>query len=102
MIEHAAEVGRHLRAGLETLAGGAESVAEVRGRGLLAGRGARPTRPGDPIPGSRPAVLDGARDRGVLVGSTGPHANVLKVRPPLVVRHEEVDLVLAALEACLG
>ena len=101
LIEHAADAGRHLRAGLERLAGGAESVAEVRGRGLLLGVELTDAT-GRPDARLAAAVLDGARDRGVLVGTTGPHANVLKVRPPLVVRHEEVDLVLAALEACLG
>jgi 4-aminobutyrate aminotransferase-like enzyme len=47
-------------------------------------------------------LLDGARDRGVMVGSTGPHDNVLKVRPPLVVTPAEADLIVAAIDETLS
>jgi 4-aminobutyrate aminotransferase-like enzyme len=47
-------------------------------------------------------VLDGVRDRGVLIGSTGPLDNVLKVRPPLVVSPGEADMIVAAIDAALG
>ena len=42
------------------------------------------------------------RDRGVLIGSTGPRGNVLKIRPPLVIQEEEVDQLLEALDATLA
>ena len=46
-------------------------------------------------------MLDAVRDRGVLIGSTGPHDNVLKVRPPLVVTDDETDLIVAAIDEAL-
>ena len=42
------------------------------------------------------------RDRGVLIGSTGPHDNVLKIRPPLVVSLEDADLIARTLDEVLA
>ena len=47
-------------------------------------------------------MLDGVRDRGVLIGSTGPLDNVLKVRPPLVVTPDEADMIVAAIDETLA
>jgi 4-aminobutyrate aminotransferase-like enzyme len=102
LVSHAAEVGGRLRAGLEALGERHPAVASVRGRGLLLG--VELVRPGDgaPDPGLAARVLDGARDRGVLIGSTGPLDNVLKVRPPLVVSPDEADTIVAAIDEVLG
>ena len=61
-------------------------------------------RPGDgaPDPELAARVLDGVRDRGVLIGSTGPHDNVLKVRPPLVMTAGEADMIVAAIDETLA
>jgi 4-aminobutyrate aminotransferase-like enzyme len=37
-------------------------------------------------------VVERLRDRGVLVGVTGPGADVLKIRPPLVWTTQHADL----------
>jgi 4-aminobutyrate aminotransferase-like enzyme len=41
------------------------------------------------------------RHVGVLVGTTGQHGNVLKVRPPLAFSEAEVHIVADALDAAL-
>jgi 4-aminobutyrate aminotransferase-like enzyme len=41
------------------------------------------------------------RERGVLIGRTGPHDDVLKIRPPLVFDEENAAVLLAALEQSL-
>jgi 4-aminobutyrate aminotransferase-like enzyme len=46
-------------------------------------------------------VVDRLRDRGVLIGRTGPMENVLKIRPPLVFRDEHVELLVGELGAAL-
>jgi 4-aminobutyrate aminotransferase-like enzyme/Ser/Thr protein kinase RdoA (MazF antagonist) len=101
LIARAAEVGGHARAGLEALRSKHSAIAAVRGRGLLLGvelvRG-----DGQPDGELAARLLDGARDRGVMVGSTGPHGNVLKVRPPLVVTPAEADLIVAAIDETLS
>jgi 4-aminobutyrate aminotransferase-like enzyme len=46
--------------------------------------------------------VDGLRQRGVLVGRTGPHSNVLKIRPPLVFADEHAVLMADTLAAVLA
>jgi 4-aminobutyrate aminotransferase-like enzyme len=47
-------------------------------------------------------VVNGLRQRGVLIGSEGPLANVLKLRPPMPFRTEHADMVIAALTETLS
>jgi 4-aminobutyrate aminotransferase-like enzyme len=42
------------------------------------------------------------RERGVLVGLTGPQGNVLKIRPPLVFGEEQVPILARALDEALA
>jgi 4-aminobutyrate aminotransferase-like enzyme len=42
------------------------------------------------------------RERGVLIGATGPAENVLKIRPPLVFDADHADLVVETLDSALG
>jgi 4-aminobutyrate aminotransferase-like enzyme len=42
------------------------------------------------------------RERGVLVGRTGPLDNVLKIRPPLVFGEEHIATLVEALDAGLS
>ena len=55
-----------------------------------------------PAPRLARAVLNGMRDRGVLIGRTGPLGNVLKIRPPLVLTTTEADVIVETLDDCLG
>ena len=46
-------------------------------------------------------MVNRLRERGVLTGTDGPHHNVLKLRPPLVITEEDADVFVAALEDVL-
>jgi 4-aminobutyrate aminotransferase-like enzyme/Ser/Thr protein kinase RdoA (MazF antagonist) len=91
--ERAAEVGARLRAAIESL--GKSNVVEVRGSGLLAGV---------QLASSELAarVSDELREQGILVGVTGKHGDVLKIRPPLVFADEHAELLVAALARILA
>jgi 4-aminobutyrate aminotransferase-like enzyme len=84
--------GRQLRDGLEALGRSHAWIGEVRGRGLMIGvelvrdRGSR-----EPDPDRTRALLDAAREEGVLVGSGGLHGNVIRIGPSLLITPEEVD-----------
>jgi 4-aminobutyrate aminotransferase-like enzyme/Ser/Thr protein kinase RdoA (MazF antagonist) len=99
----AAAVGGHLLDGLRELARRHEAIGDVRGRGLLIGvelvrdRGSR-----EPDGALAEAVADGLRERGALVGTTGTHGNVLKIRPPLVFERPHAELLLDLLDEVLG
>jgi 4-aminobutyrate aminotransferase-like enzyme len=103
LIERAATVGARLRAGLESLASTHAPVGDVRGAGLLLGVDlVRDRDSREPDAALAEHVLDGMRDRGVLIGSTGPAGNVLKVRPPLVISVEEADVIVRTLDETLA
>jgi 4-aminobutyrate aminotransferase-like enzyme/Ser/Thr protein kinase RdoA (MazF antagonist) len=90
--QRAAAVGERLRAEIAAL--GKADVLAVRGLGLLAGvqltSSALAAR-----------VADELREQGVLVGRTGPHDDVLKIRPPLVFADTHADVLLTALDRVL-
>ena len=103
VLESVADVGPYLRAGLEQLAGRHESVGDVRGAGLLIGVDlveSRETRV--PARESARRVVNGLRQRGILVGVTGRDDNVLKIRPPLVFGREHADRLVETLDDVLA
>ncbi|MDQ3890176.1 MAG: aminotransferase class III-fold pyridoxal phosphate-dependent enzyme [Actinomycetota bacterium] len=103
LLESASDVGAYLRSGVETVAGRHPLVGDIRGRGLLLGvdlvddQEAR-----TPATGAARAVVNGLRERGVLVGLTGRDENVLKIRPPLVFGREHADRLVEALDDVLA
>ncbi|MBN9030317.1 MAG: aminotransferase class III-fold pyridoxal phosphate-dependent enzyme [Rhizobiales bacterium] len=76
-----------------------ETIGDVRGLGLFLGIELvtdRKTR----LPATEfaRAVSNGARRRGVLMGTEGPHDNVLKMRPPMIFSKRDADHLIAVLE----
>jgi 4-aminobutyrate aminotransferase len=98
---NAAKVGGHLLRELADRTAELPGVAEVRGKGLMAG--VELVVPGSltPAPGTAAAVLERTKERGVLIGKGGLHGNVLRIAPPLTLTGEEADEGLAALTAAL-
>jgi 4-aminobutyrate aminotransferase-like enzyme/Ser/Thr protein kinase RdoA (MazF antagonist) len=94
--------GRALARELRAVADAHPAIGDVRGVGLAWGVElvADPaTR--EPDPARARAVRDAMRDAGVLVGTTGPHGNVLKVRPPLAFEIQHVPTLVGALVSAL-
>ncbi len=100
---NASEVGTYLREGLVRLAATHERIGDVRGSGLMIGvELVRDRERREPAGAAASAVVNGMRERGVLIGSAGPDHNVLKIRPPLVFGRENADLLLEVLDATLN
>ena len=57
---------------------------------------------GRPDPARARRIVNELRRRGVLIGQTGPFGDVLKIRPPLIVTTEQLDLLVAELGAVLA
>ncbi len=90
LVEQAALTGRHLRHVVDEVAGGHDAAGGVRSWGLLLGLEILDDAGGpDPVRAHR--VVNRMRDLGVLVGTTGPAGNVLKVRPPLVFTEADAE-----------
>jgi 4-aminobutyrate aminotransferase-like enzyme/Ser/Thr protein kinase RdoA (MazF antagonist) len=103
LVEHAATVGVRLVSALQDLRGRHPAIADVRGQGLLIGVELATTT-GRRAPDARLAerVVDGLRDRGILIGRTGASNNVLKIRPPLIFAEEHAEILVDGLAAVLA
>jgi 4-aminobutyrate aminotransferase-like enzyme/Ser/Thr protein kinase RdoA (MazF antagonist) len=102
LIGRAGESGGYLAGRLRQLQGRAAHIGAVRGIGLAIG--VEIVQPGttEPDAAATNAIVEGMRERGVLIGTTGRHANTLKIRPPLVFERRHADQLVAALEDVLA
>ncbi len=89
--------GAYLLRGLEELGARSTALRDVRGAGLyIAADGTAPlTDDHDAALAGR--VVNGMRDRHVLISATGPTGATLKIRPPLPFGEDDADRLLAAL-----
>ncbi|HEX7096969.1 MAG TPA: aspartate aminotransferase family protein [Acidimicrobiales bacterium] len=102
VLEHdlqgnARKVGHLLRERLGAVVARTPWIAELRGRGLMLAL--ETVRPGgiEPDPQAAGALLEAARERGVLIGKGGLYGNVLRIAPPLSLSETEAEAGAAAL-----
>jgi 4-aminobutyrate aminotransferase-like enzyme len=102
IVENAHQVGAFLKAGLNELAKSFDVIGDVRGSGLYYGVELVTDRTAKtPDAPSTAKVVNGLRERRVLISTTGAAANTLKIRPPLVFSKENATQLLTELEATL-
>jgi 4-aminobutyrate aminotransferase-like enzyme len=95
---HAERVGAHLLARLRPLVDRSPLVGDVRGSGLFIGvELIRDRDTLEPATTEASNVVNRLRDEGILIGTDGPHHNVLKIRPPMPFNTEDADVLAAAL-----
>ena len=94
---NAAATGAYMKDRLAPLAAGSRVLGEVRGAGLYLGIDVADPVTGAPSADLASAIVNGMRERRVLISATGPQGNVLKVRPPLPFGPEHADQFLAVL-----
>jgi 4-aminobutyrate aminotransferase-like enzyme len=100
--ENAADVGTRLRSQIKKLAQQHPLIGDVRGAGLFIGvELVRNRSTLEPATEEAAAIVNRMRDLGVLVGIDGPHANVLKIRPPLVFNENHALQLVDALDRAL-
>lgn len=103
LVENARQVGQLIQSGLRDLAQRFEVIGDVRGAGLYIGVELVKDRASKtPDAAAAAAVVNGLRERRVLISATGFHANTLKIRPPLVFSEAHADRLLTAIEATLA
>ncbi|HEX4195862.1 MAG TPA: aminotransferase class III-fold pyridoxal phosphate-dependent enzyme [Caulobacteraceae bacterium] len=100
--QNALAVGAHLKVGLESLARLYPAIGQVRGSGLFVGIDIEAGGLGADPADVAARVVNDLRDHKVLISATGPRANVLKIRPPLVFTAANADLFLERLESVLS
>jgi 4-aminobutyrate aminotransferase-like enzyme/Ser/Thr protein kinase RdoA (MazF antagonist) len=99
LMANAASVGGYLREQLESLAARHECLGRVRGTGLLLGLEVL-ERDGSPSKLRNQRIVNAlVSEARILIGYEGPHASILKLRPPMPFRREHADLLVRAIEA---
>lgn len=96
------ELGYGLKAALSERTERCEWMADVRGHGLFLG--VEMLEPGGNLAPDRPRAVEFTnrlKDRGILASHAGAFANVLKVRPPLVLQQAHAEEFLSAFDAVL-
>ncbi|WP_409259507.1 aminotransferase class III-fold pyridoxal phosphate-dependent enzyme [Pseudomonas sp. KCJK9009] len=97
--ENALSVGHYLLEGLRKLQQQFDVIGDVRGLGLFLGIVLVTDRKSKaPATALARKVADGARERGVLIGTEGPHDNVLKMRPSMIFSRTNADFLLEVLK----
>jgi len=100
--QNALDVGQYIIDGLSRLAEEHDCIGDVRGSGLflalelVSDREAR-----TPATELAESVVEGLREHGVLTGSIGPDANILKLRSPMTLSRDNADYFLSALKDSL-
>jgi len=102
LAENACVMGNRLLDGLRRLQGKHAVIGDVRGYGLFIGVDlvsdlvAR-----TPATDVADYVKNRMREHRILLGCEGPFDNILKIRPPLTIDEEGVDMILAVLAEVL-
>ncbi|MFN8021153.1 MAG: aminotransferase class III-fold pyridoxal phosphate-dependent enzyme [Acidimicrobiales bacterium] len=102
VLPRVVEAGEVLRATVREATADDECIGDVRGVGLanaieiVSDRASK-----EPDAATTDRLKNGLRRHGVLVGTTGRHGNVLKVRPPLAFTAREVPVFVRALRDTL-
>ncbi|WP_395405640.1 aspartate aminotransferase family protein (plasmid) [Arthrobacter sp. UC242_113] len=99
--ENSQKIGRYLKEELEQLASGSDNVSAVRGAGLYLAVDFV-DEAGLPAADAASDVINGLRQRGVLIGGTGMYGNTLKIRPLLPFTHAHANEFLHAFDDTLA
>jgi 4-aminobutyrate aminotransferase-like enzyme len=99
--ENARAVGRYLRDTLTGIAQATPRIGAVRGAGLYVAADFVEPGTGRPDGDAAIRVVNGLRERHVLISATGPEGSTLKIRPPLPFARSHVDQLAEALSATL-
>ena len=92
-------MGAHFLTNLQELKSGYPLIGDVRGQGLFLGIelvSDQETR--QPAAQEAKAIVNAMRHHGVLLSTDGPLHNVIKIKPPMVLGIDDVNMTLRLLE----
>ena len=99
---NALKVGTHLKNRLLELAQRHPLIGEVRGMGLLLGVELVKDRISkEPAKNETAAVLELAKERGLLLGKGGLFGNVLRIKPPMCITIDDANFIVDCLDEVL-
>ncbi len=103
LADNATEVGGHLRARLDGLVDKHPMIGEVRGMGLMQGvELVKDRKTKEPAPEATAAVMENAKDRGLIIGKGGLYGNTLRISPLLTAEKNDVDEAVDIIDKAMG
>ncbi len=103
LMANISEMGEFLQERLNALKEKHQLVGDVRGRGLMWGLELVRDRQTKEHAGSETiAVMEAARERGLLIGKGGLHGNVIRFSPPYTISREECERIVEVLDQSLA
>ncbi len=101
--QNADKIGSHIKQGLEALQDKHDLIGDVRGMGLMLGMELVTDRKAKtPATAQTADVMEGCRDRGLIIGKGGLFGNTLRIKPPMCINKDDADFMLAVLDEVLG
>ncbi len=84
--------------GLKELQTKHDIIGDVRGRGLFLGfELVKDRETKEPAAEEAARIVEMMCDRGILLSTDGPHHNVIKIKPPMVISDGDIDETLDSL-----
>lgn len=101
LVDNSARMGDRLLTGLKAVQKKQSLIGDVRGLGLMVAAELT-TTDGQPDTQTAKAVRTKCLEEGLLLLTCGPHGNVIRWIPPLVVTQEQIDEALSIFENALA
>jgi 4-aminobutyrate aminotransferase-like enzyme/Ser/Thr protein kinase RdoA (MazF antagonist) len=99
LMHNAEAMGAYLRDGFKRLAERHALIGDIRGLGLFIGvELVRDRATLEPAERELHAIVEAMKADGILLSTEGPHHNVLKIKPPLVISKGDCDFFLKTLD----
>ncbi len=99
LLRNASAIGADLLMRMRTLMNKHPAIGDVRGLGLMLGIDLVKDRTSkEPATERAGRVVERCRELGVLMGTDGPHDNVIKLRPALIFTQANADYLMQVLE----
>jgi alanine-glyoxylate transaminase/(R)-3-amino-2-methylpropionate-pyruvate transaminase len=93
------KLGAHIHAGLAKLKAKHKIIGDVRGKGLMIGiEMVKDRTMKEPANAECAAVLESAREMGLLIGKGGLLGQTIRFAPPMCITQADADFLLAVLD----
>jgi alanine-glyoxylate transaminase / (R)-3-amino-2-methylpropionate-pyruvate transaminase len=101
LVERSLRVGGRLIDGLTELQGRYELIADVRGKGFMAGAEIRGATDEESAAWTD-IILEHMKEEGFIIGKNGIGRNVLAFQPAMMIPEEDIEAMLSALDKVLA
>jgi len=101
--DRSAVLGQQLRAGLDRLQEKYAVIGDVRGKGLMQGLElVKDPSSKEPAPKAAAALMEAAKQQGLLIGKGGLYGNVMRIAPALTATEADIHMALDLLDKALA